>query len=162
LVVLKGTADSVYLFIDNSNVYIQGKKVTARREDVNEHLVQIDYGKLVETAQDGRRMGAVPVVVGSIPPPKDTIWAKLRNLGYSVTVFERNFLNREKEVDSEVSLRISDTIHSYVPGTVVLIAGDGDYGPIFRRVLDKNWRIEIWFWTDGNKILMFCNRVIMY
>ncbi|CAG8776809.1 11890_t:CDS:2, partial [Funneliformis caledonium] len=96
------------------------KKETARREAVDEHLVQINYGKL----------------------------AKLRNLRYSVTVFEQNFLNREKEVDSEVSLRISNTIHDYMPSTVILITGDGDYGPIFRRVLDKNWTIEIWFWTD--------------
>ncbi|CAG8449801.1 16570_t:CDS:2 [Funneliformis caledonium] len=71
--VLKGTADSVYLFINNSNVYIQGKKETARRKVVDEHLVQIDYDKLVKTAQVSRHMGAIPVVIGLIPPSKDTI-----------------------------------------------------------------------------------------
>jgi hypothetical protein len=41
-----------------SNVYVQEKRETAWRETVNENLVQINYGKLVETAQDGQHMGA--------------------------------------------------------------------------------------------------------
>ena len=37
-----GTSESIYIFIDNSNVYIEGKK-TVWHETVNEHLVKIDY-----------------------------------------------------------------------------------------------------------------------
>ncbi|CAI2197299.1 1585_t:CDS:2, partial [Funneliformis geosporum] len=145
-----GTTDSVYIFIDNSNVYVQGKKEIAWREPVKENLVQIDYGKLVETVQDGRHMGAVPIVVGSRPPPEDTLWKYLRKeLGYNVFTYNRNFLNREKEVDSEVSIRVCNTIAKYVPGTVILIAGDGDYGPVMREALDSDWTIEVWFWTEG-------------
>ena len=155
-----GTANSIYIFIDNSNVYVQEKKETAWREPVNENLVQIDYSKLVETVQDGQRMGAVPVVVGSRPPPEDTLWAHLENeLGYCVAVYDQNFLNREKEVDSEVAIRICITVADYVPGTIILIAGDGDYGLVIRLALDKNWTIEVWFWTEG-KVLIFYNRVI--
>src|SRR5688572_10343250 len=76
-----GTADSVYVFIDNSNVFIQGKKAMAMRELVQEHLVRIDYGRLVEMIQRNRNMGSVPFVAGSTPPPEDTIWRYLRRLG---------------------------------------------------------------------------------
>jgi hypothetical protein len=39
---------------------------------------------------------------------------------------------------------------------VILFTGDGDFGP---EALDKNWAIEIWFWSYS-KGLMFYNRVI--
>lgn len=77
-----------------------------REAAVQEHMVKIDYGKLVETVQNGRLMGTVPVIVGSRPSPEDTLWAHLRKLGYDVSAFDRNFLNREKEVGSEMTVRI--------------------------------------------------------
>ncbi|GBB86865.1 hypothetical protein RclHR1_01330019 [Rhizophagus clarus] len=43
---LSGTAESIYIFINNSNVYIQGKKEIIEREFV---YVQIDYEMEVNT-----------------------------------------------------------------------------------------------------------------
>jgi hypothetical protein len=68
-----GTTDSVYMFIDNSNVFIQEKKAMARFELVQEHLVRIDYGRLVKLIQMGRNMSSAPFIAGSVPPSKDTI-----------------------------------------------------------------------------------------
>ncbi|CAI2190722.1 11992_t:CDS:2, partial [Funneliformis geosporum] len=130
------TADSVYIFIDNSNVYVQGKKETAWREIVKENLVQIDY---------------------------DSLWKYLRKeLGYNVFTYNRNFLNREKEVDLEVSICVCNTIAKYVTSTVILIAGDGDYGPVMRQALDSDWTIELWFWTEGQRYngILHSNRLV--
>ncbi|PKC00636.1 hypothetical protein RhiirA5_427882 [Rhizophagus irregularis] len=92
-------------------------------------------------------MGANPVIVGSHPPPEDTLWNSLRRLGYNVTVYDQNFLNEEKEVNLEMVRNILRTVYRNVPGTVILFAGDGDYGPAIREALDNNWTIEIWFWS---------------
>ncbi|CAB4388262.1 unnamed protein product [Rhizophagus irregularis] len=143
---LPGTAESVYIFIDNSKLYIQGKKKVAECEPLYENMVQIDYGKLVEMGQNKRHMGANPVIVGSHPPPEDTLWNSLRRLGYNVTVYDQNFLNEKKEVNLEMVRNILRTVYRNVPGTVILFAGDGEYGPAIREALDNNWTIEIWFW----------------
>jgi hypothetical protein len=65
---LLGTPESVYIFIDNSNVYIQKKEEISVCESVPENLVRIDYGNLVEMGHNSRHMGAVPVIVGSRSP----------------------------------------------------------------------------------------------
>ncbi|CAG8744808.1 21156_t:CDS:2 [Rhizophagus irregularis] len=141
---LPGTAESVYIFIDNSKLYIQGKKKVAECESLYENMVQIDYGKLVEMGQNERHMGANPIIIGSCPPPEDTLWNSLRRLGYNVTVYDQNFLNEEKEVNSEMVRNILRTVYRNIPGTVILFTGDGDYGPAIREALDNNWTIEIY------------------
>ncbi|CAG8518811.1 1298_t:CDS:2 [Funneliformis caledonium] len=35
------------------------------------------------------------------------------------------------------------------PGTLILIAGDGCYGPLIDKALLFNWKVEIWFWSSG-------------
>lgn len=98
-----------------------------------------------------------PVIIGSRPPPEDTLWNSLRRLGYNVTVYDQNFQNEEKEVNSEMVRNILRTVYRNVPGTVILFARDGDYGPAIREALDNNWTIEIWFWSTGKVLIMFCN-----
>jgi hypothetical protein len=53
-------------------------------------------------------------------------------------------------------VRICNTIAQYVPGMIILIAGDVNYGPVIRLAHNRDW---IWFWTVG-KVLIFCNQVI--
>ncbi|KAF0520512.1 nyn domain-containing protein [Gigaspora margarita] len=36
------------------------------------------------------------------------------------------------------------------PGTILLVAGDSDYYPVLTRALDKNWKVETWFWSLGS------------
>ncbi|CAI2188969.1 1373_t:CDS:2, partial [Funneliformis geosporum] len=35
------------------------------------------------------------------------------------------------------------------PGVFVLITGDDDYYLIVLETLNRNWKVEIWFWTSG-------------
>ncbi|CAB4474321.1 unnamed protein product [Rhizophagus irregularis] len=77
-------------------------------------MVQINYGKLVEMGQNKRHMGANPVIVGSHPPPEDTLWNSLRRLGYNVTVHDQNFLNEKKEVNLEMVRNILRTVYRNV------------------------------------------------
>ncbi|GBB84282.1 hypothetical protein RclHR1_01090021 [Rhizophagus clarus] len=140
----------VHVFIDNSNVEIEGKKLISKLEKIYENQLHIDYGRLLKTVLNGRQIGDDPIFVGSRPPPNDSIWRELTSLGCRVTVFDRNAVNQEKEVDNELGASISDAIQEYKrPGIIALVAGDGDYRPELRRALLRGWSVEIWFWDHA-------------
>ncbi|RGB29164.1 hypothetical protein C1646_714126 [Rhizophagus diaphanus] len=140
----------VHVFIDNSNVEIEGKKFVSSLQAVCENQLHMDHGRLLGLVLDGRQLGEDPVVVGSRPPPNDSLWKEIENLGFMVKVYDRNCRDKEKEVDSELGAFISDAIQEHRrPGIVALIAGDGDHCPFLRRALLRGWSVEVWFWTEG-------------
>ncbi|PKY47258.1 hypothetical protein RhiirA4_462388 [Rhizophagus irregularis] len=140
----------VHIFVDNSNIEIEGKKLISALESVYENQLYIDYGRLLKTLLNGRQIGDDPVIVGSRPPPNDSIWRKIEDFGYRVTVFDKNYAFQEKEVDNELWLSISDAIQEHKrPGIIVLVAGDGDYRPALTRALLRDWIVEIWFWDHA-------------
>ncbi|CAI2194420.1 19341_t:CDS:2, partial [Funneliformis geosporum] len=144
----------VHVFIDNSNVEIEGKKFVSNLQAVFENQLCLDYGRLLGLVLNGRQMGEDPVIVGSRPPPNDSLWKEIEDLGFQVKVHDRIFRDKEKEVDNELGAFISDAIQEHKRlGIIVLVAGDGDHSPFLRRALLRGWIIEVWFWTEGNEIL---------
>ncbi|CAG8551257.1 19018_t:CDS:2 [Rhizophagus irregularis] len=140
----------VHIFVDNSNIEIEGKKLISALESVYENQLYIDYGRLLKMLLNGRQIGDDPVIVGSRPLPNDSIWRKIEDFGYRVSVFDKNYAFQEKEVDNELGLSISDAIQEYKrPGIIVLVAGDGDYRPALTRALLRDWIVEIWFWDHA-------------
>ena len=93
------------------------------------------------------------VFVGSRPP--DSLWDRIRNQGFDVTVYD-HIANKEKKVDMELGASMLDIIHFMDPGVIILVAGDGDYYPILTRALKYNWKIEVWFWSSGMKYSFAC------
>ncbi|PKK59879.1 hypothetical protein RhiirC2_275236 [Rhizophagus irregularis] len=114
------------------------------------HL-QIDYGYLLKTILGERSMGSSPVIVGSRPPPDDTLWDEIKKLGYEATVYDRNLDNKEKRVDMKlgVSMVVQTLFKAKSPGVLVLVAGDGDYEPALEEILKAGWKVEIRFWASG-------------
>ena len=98
-------------------------------------------------------MGNSPVIMGSRPPSDDTLWNKVKKLGYEATVYDRNNENKEKRVDMKlgISMVVQALLKAKGPGVLVLIAGDGDYEPALEEILKAGWKVEIRFWTSGMK-----------
>lgn len=70
-------SDKAYVSVDNSNVWIEGKKVAGRLRNPSIPLngrYRIEYGKLLQHVLDGRDLAAVPKLYGSKPPPNDSVW----------------------------------------------------------------------------------------
>ena len=150
-------AELVHVFVDNSNVWIEGKKVSGRNMNPavpSNYNYRIEYGRLLTHVLDGRPMGAEPQLYGSEPPPNDSVWQMIRSKGFDVQVFRRNIFNKEKGVDMKMGIDITKLIlGSSNPGTIAIVAGDADFLPVIEEAQGMNWSAEIWYWSCAAEVL---------
>lgn len=149
--------NGLHLFIDNSNVFIDGQRVAREGFHYDDELVlrfRIDYGGLLDFVRRDRELMET-VLVGSRPPANDGLWNRLRKLGIEPRIFDRSlYSGREKRVDAEMTNAIRDALEDNVnPGTIALVAGDADYVPTLERCLKKKWRVELFFWVQASSDL---------
>jgi hypothetical protein len=105
-----------FVYVDNSNVWIEGMHVsavqrglapdiwTAQDEKIADGDWRLDFGRLYEIA-GGETVGRA-VLYGSKPPPNDSLWRAAELQGFEVVVFERNMSNREKKVDTQLAAHV--------------------------------------------------------
>lgn len=150
----KEQSRGVYIFIDNSNLWINAKRVEkpsymTTKED---HRVRIEIGKLAECVSQGRIIRKV-FVFGSRPPHADSVWEKMKEHGWEVVVKERNsWTSKEKGVDTQLVVGMLDVFYKQEPETIVLVSGDADMFPAVEYILkdrEKNWRVEVRSWRDS-------------
>lgn len=149
------TSSKVFVFVDNSNSFIEGKRTVSSLELPGQRTnaaIRIEFGNLVKTVVQGRDVGQPPLFVGSTPPDNDSLWESIRSRKCEVHTLGRNTQNKEKGVDVYLAGRVMKTLYKHTPGTIVLVAGDGDYASLIGLVLEEpNWQVEVWFWNQGNK-----------
>ena len=159
--VLEKKATGVWMFVDNSNIWIECKRAEAKLKFKKNPLfdedprLRLDMGKLAEQVRGGR-----PIIdaqlYGSEPPEIDTIWQLATKRGWEVNRFKRNLISgKEKQLDTSIVADITELVcHSEVrklkfekfKNVIVLVAGDSDFIPAIRKVIAQNgwWRIEVW------------------
>ena len=150
---------TLYAFVDNSNVLIEGRRFASmkragrgRRSRSVDSSYDIDWGKFLYVLKesDSRALAEVPTLYGSRPPAEDSVWNRIRDDGFDVKVFDRNIRNKEKGVDMEMGLDISELIHTVKPPRVIVVAaGDADYVPAVERAKGLDWIVEVWFWGNA-------------
>ena len=151
----------VWMFVDNSNIWIECKRAEAKLKFKKNPLfdedprLRLDMGRLAEQVRKGR-----PIIdaqlYGSEPPEIDTIWQLATKKGWEVNRFKRNVISgKEKQLDTSIVADITELVcHSQVrklkfeklKNVIVLVAGDSDFIPAIRKVISQNgwWRIEVW------------------
>ncbi len=146
-------ADKAYVFVDNSNLWIEGKKVAGRHckpAVPSNYRYRIEYGKLLEHVLDGRELAAVPKLYGSEPPPNDSVWTIIRTKGFDVKVFKRNIFNKEKGVDMRMGLDIGRLVLTEKdPAPIVIVAGDADFVQVVDDAHAAGWKTEVWYWSNA-------------
>lgn len=145
--------NELFLFIDNSNLFIEMRRVAQLVHNYDENLLQrvrIDYGKLMDYVRKDRNMKQA-FLVGSKPPPNDSLWTRLEELGISLKIYERSpFTDKEREVDQEVVNCIRDVMEeNRPPGVIALVSGDGGYVTTLERCIKREWTVEIYFWRQA-------------
>ena len=135
--------DSVFIYWDNSNIFIGAQSVAVEREGQGARArVRIHFGHLLELARAGRPIEHA-TAVGSVPPELRHVWNRLENEGVTVQLFERGSLHgREQGVDQALQTAMLRDGFDYNgnPGTAVMLTGDGagfDDGVGFHADLER-------------------------
>ncbi len=154
-----------FTYVDNSNVFIEGSRVSAVVkglpgaatiiEAMNNRIVdydwQIDYGSLHQFAcGDPAEIGGAHLW-GS-PPPGDSFWEMVERHGFKVTTYDRNAAGKEKEVDVAIAHKMTKDAYSGVVtprDEMTLVAGDKDYVPMVEDLVANKFVIHVVFWDHA-------------
>ncbi|MGR3914302.1 MAG: NYN domain-containing protein [Gammaproteobacteria bacterium] len=151
--------EKVFIYWDNSNIYISAQEIAARREGGDARMrVRIHFHSLVKLAHADRPMHRA-VAVGSIPPQLRHVWNQLEAQGVAVELLERGAQHgREVGVDQALqSHMLRDALdNNGDPGIAVLLTGDGagfvdgvGFHADLERMHSRGWRIEVLSWLHS-------------
>jgi hypothetical protein len=155
---------ALFVYVDNSNVWIEGGHIKAVRLDLATDPTDAarrrvtprwsyDFGQLYRLAcPRGEQIGR-SILFGSRPPANDSLWERARAEGFEVAVFERNAANKEKQVDTSLATLMVEDCYTHMKperhDMAVLVAGDGDFIPPLRSVQNRGLKVRVVFWSHG-------------
>jgi uncharacterized LabA/DUF88 family protein len=141
------------ILVDNSNLFIEGQKVSAWRKGQRGTGVpgdrqpadiswRIDFANLLTKLADGKKIREA-ILVGSRPPPNDAVWTMAKQSGFTVITHDRDAANKEKAVDTELVAQGTLLIATTAPATLVIASGDRDFLPLVNVAHKQNWAVEM-------------------
>lgn len=139
------------ILVDNSNVFIGGRKLSAVRKgveangegDPRDPSWRLDFEKLLACLADGRSIHAA-LMVGSSRSEDDPVWDSADQAGFDVVVHERKPGRGEKAVDTELVARGTEIITTAgKPMVLVITSGDADYLPLVDVARRWSWCVEM-------------------
>ena len=138
-----------YIFVDDSNLWIEGQKVgTNAKQDTS---FRVDHGKFLSlVAKDYHKSKAF--LYTSMSPPNDTVWKTTREENYDIKMFKRSGSGKEKEVDVAMATGMIQELHTLQSkeNTVfIVVTGDRDLRPPIEAVLEQNVPVELWSWEHS-------------
>lgn len=149
----------IYLFIDNSNIFISAKDEAEKREGAR-HQVRLAIEHLLQLATAGRAVGKV-CIVGSIPPEDKAIWDKFEEVtGVKPELYERGAVSKgEQGLDQCLQVHMLRAISDNdEPQIAIVMTGDGagyDDGVGFHadmeRMYEAGWGVEVISWRGHCK-----------
>jgi len=158
-----------FIYIDNSNVFIEGQRVAAVRNGkaldmadaqtrgVFHHDYRLDFGKLYRfLASNGDPAVGRAVLFGSRPPPNDSLWAIAKSEGFELAIEDRNAENREKKIDTGIVTAMTKDAYTRADKSAdmfTLVAGDGDYVPVVRTLVEDGFTVNVTFWDHASREL---------
>lgn len=151
-----------FLYVDNSNVWIEGKHVAAvasgaapdiraaQEQRINGRYA-FDFGKLYSFAGGHTSEVTRAVLYGSRPPKNDSLWGAAEASGFEVIVYNRNVVNREKKIDTKIATDITADLYRLLEAgdEVTLVAGDSDYVPVGEEVRNHGNPFHVVFWNHA-------------
>jgi len=152
-------AEKVVVIIDNSNIFIEGQKFSARQKgqvraatadrDPQDPSWRIDFGLLINVVAKGRTIHEA-ILVGSRPPANDSVWTAAQRDGLKVTVHDRNSKNQEKAVDTELVAQGTEIICTAPEAMdLAILSGDRDFVPLVSVAHRRSWAVEMWAFKNA-------------
>ena len=166
------TKNECLILVDNSNVFIEGGKFSARKKgmvrdpmDTHEPIDlswRIDFGALLKVVANGHQI-IDAILVGSTPPPNDSLWKVAKLQGFKVKTFERS-PSGEKVVDTELLASGLKVVYKHPrPAILKLLSGDRDFISLIRNVYEEEWETELWGFSVSisNELRQITDRTIL-
>lgn len=160
---------SEFVYVDNSNVYIEGRRVSAVRKGLAKDIFQamayniqdpqyrIDFGKLHDfVAGNDPTTIKRATLFGSRPPPNDSLWKVAERAGFKTVIVDRNIKNKEKMVDTGIVAAMVKDAYTKVDkkyDTISLVAGDGDFIPAILDLRNEGFHVDVVFWGHASSEL---------
>ncbi|HDZ8927736.1 TPA: NYN domain-containing protein [Aeromonas dhakensis] len=155
------------LYVDNSNVWIEGMHVAAYangmapdvwsavKGKICDYKWVLDFGKLFEFAGGEKAEVRKAALFGSRPPKNDSVWDAAKRNGFTVVTYDRNVANAEKKIDTDiVATMIEDSYEILQPGDdITLVSGDADYVPAIEKLQKRGIAVHVVFWKHASKEL---------
>jgi uncharacterized LabA/DUF88 family protein len=166
-----------FIYVDNSNVFIEGKRIAAVRQgkaksaahananDIADHDFRLDFGELYDfVSENNPGKVARALLFGSGVSENDKVWQIAERAGFEAVVVSRNAENREKKVDTGIvaaMVRDAYTRADKARDTITLVAGDSDYVPAVEILVGDGFRVEVVFWSSASaELKSVCSRFI--
>lgn len=157
------------VYVDNSNVFIEGQRLYAVKNGMVmnihdaienrtfDHSYRLDFGRLHEFLTGGQ-LGEIKraILFGSRPPPNDSLWSIADSAGFEVVVEDRNAENKEKRVDTGLSIKaMADSFELADPQNDVftIVSGDSDYIPLVEDIKRRGYKVRVAFWSHASREL---------
>jgi hypothetical protein len=129
------TQQDIYIFVDNTNFFLQGTYAVGRLERIGNldnkrgyryNNLKIEYNKQKELVRKKRNLVNTPLLVGSLPKNNESLLKSFGNSGFRFIECDRGYDGHEKEVDTTIVHEIDKIIldKSKKPGVIALVAGD--------------------------------------
>ncbi|MBO1077141.1 NYN domain-containing protein [Roseomonas marmotae] len=154
-------------YVDCSNLFIEAQKVSAVARgwarslaEVNQQSrphfsYRIDFHRLMALLRE-LEDPVQAAVFGSITDGNEGLWRHAGAAGFAVQVVERSISGKEKRVDTGLVTRICrDAYRLGQPGRdrITLVAGDGDYEPMVRQLVQDGFEVTLLYWSHASREL---------
>lgn len=154
------------LYVDNSNVWIEGMHVSAAKKGnapsvwdavqqrICDYNWKIDFGKLFKFAGGDKLEVKKAALFGSRPPKNDSLWTAAELNGFKVIVYDRNIAGHEKKIDTDVvATMIEDSYELIEIGKdeITLVSGDSDYVPAIEKLKNRGIPVHVVFWGHASR-----------
>lgn len=159
-----------YIFVDNSNVWIEGQRVSAVKRKMARDLThamnaqifdaswRMDFGMLLNLSSgyDKAAIGRA-VLYGSKPPDTDTLWEAARLQGFEVVAYDRVH-GHEKKIDTGIATEMASAPLDYgldpKRDRFVLVGGDRDFVPPVLKLKSWGYEVTVAFWDHASRELV--------
>jgi NYN domain len=153
----------IHIYIDNSNLWIQGQKTYAEKKGLDvsfDPTWRFDAGRVKDILTKKSRLGDDEInfnvkveLYGSTPPPVDTVWEAIESHDVTVNTFARStWTGREKQVDQRIAVdsasQAADDQHGGIRSEFMLVSGDSDLLPAVEAIVKRGFPVHIWSWEN--------------
>lgn len=161
----------VFIFWDNSNIFIGAKDIAEQREGFDaRYQVRVSFQHLLQLAHANRQI-EFAIAIGSVPPELRHVWNRLEGTGIKVELYERGSeSDKEQAVDQALQVHMLRTGFDYNgdPGVIVMLTGDGKgfldgvgFHADLERMHNRGWSIEVLAWEQScnNRMKEWANEI---